>query len=111
MTDQDRKTAEEIVNRINGDISRNGRLDATHYRRYVQQIEAALSDARGRWMQVGDELPENGRFVLTICEDGIIQIAWRGKGKWFAAYSDFDAYPVTHWREMPEPPEEGGGNG
>lgn len=110
MTDQDRKTAEEIVNRINGDVSRNGCLDAAHYRRYVQQIESALSAACGRWIPVGEGLPEVGADedyarVLVLNKDGQFTanyypgVAWVGDGGFLVG--------ITHWMPAPEPPKEG----
>lgn len=75
--------------------------------------EEVRKRARGQWISVRDKLPEPFVSVLvymplenpfeTVREGFITK-----NGTWHAALNDRDPDEVTHWREMPAPPDEGG---
>lgn len=104
MTGQDRKTAEEIVAKAMPLCSPTGEA-------LVEEIAAALSAARGRWIPVGERLPEGSGYYL-VCGPRINHVL---AAKWYPAESVWShglvEHAVTHWRELPEPPQEGGSNG
>jgi hypothetical protein len=50
------------------------------------------------WISVKDSLPERGEMVITYPYSPVTVRCYKESG-WF-----FDAFPVTHWMPMPEPP-------
>ena len=77
--------------------------DALHY---IQQLESRVP----RWIPVEERLPEEGKNVLIFvkCMNNWwhIEVDWRIGGCWFNN-AETDWNKITHWMEMPEPPEEG----
>lgn len=69
------------------------------------------------WISVKERLPENLQSVLVLRKDGGIFIWMYSKESptdnvWIDDYSNvFSIYDSTYWMPLPEPPEEGGGEG
>lgn len=66
-------------------------------------------DFCGKWISVRDELPQDRKCVLCLCEGNIRMVLrlhfW--KGVWYKdeSHSYFLTF-VTHWMPLPEPPKE-----
>ena len=73
----------------------------------VKQLEAKY---KPRWIPVEERLPDEGKNVLIFvkCMNNWwhIEVDWRIGGCWFNN-AETDWNKITHWMEMPEPPEEG----
>lgn len=54
-----------------------------------------------KWISVKERLPDNGQYVLAYSEDDDFMTV--------EARHKFDAFQITHWMPLPEPPEKGGG--
>lgn len=56
----------------------------------------------GNWISVEDELPDDGKIVLTY-GDSVVWVGYLDGGLWRTA----SGYPatVTHWSDMPEGPK------
>lgn len=67
-------------------------------------------EAVPRWIPETGLLPEDAIDVLVYRQhdDGgaCIDMAYRAGGKWHGAYDGWRLCDVTHWRPLPEPPEE-----
>lgn len=61
------------------------------------------------WISVKERLPENGQIVLFHEKSGFIYCAEYVIGpdgaSWCIDHYDFEANDVTHWAQLPEPPE------
>lgn len=91
----------------------------------IDAAQAHMREARdNRWISVDDRLPEEGdtmilfgriartrpngtRFVMEA------QTGWQRDGRWWSDRTDnygrnLEISDVTHWRELPPPPTEGG---
>lgn len=70
--------------------------------------------AAQRWIPVSKQHPFNeygeGKSVLTVDTLGVMRIAEYVGGVWQTPdgepITNTKAFPITHWRELPEPPEE-----
>ena len=87
---------------------------------YIQQLEhqigeltekvAQLEATQPKWISVDERLPEQFVSVLVYMPE---ECPWptvregylRPDGKWYAAYYTRTPDEVTHWANMPEPPE------
>ena len=59
-----------------------------------------------QWIPVTERLPEKHKRVLTVSDNGNIDVDWVDKfGVWIGDIMSFDE--VTHWMPLPEPPKEG----
>ncbi len=91
-------------------------LDQAKEENDALRAELAAMRERERWIPVGERLPDipdNLRFrksVITRDDDGYMTVASYRlfDNKWYCDYSDTVLYHVTHWHELPQPPEEGG---
>lgn len=53
------------------------------------------------WIPVKERLPDKGQYVLAYSADDDYMTV--------EARHNFDAFQITHWMPLPEPPEGGGG--
>ena len=90
--------------------------------RYIETRPTAVTERRGRWISVEDELPEEHKMVLCYTPvDGFMCVGfrrvyeWCGKKnvQWFIVTAMRSTKTltkkVTHWMELPgipEPPKE-----
>lgn len=111
MTEQDRKIALEIVTK---------RPMQPDWESLMDDIAAAISAARGRWIPVGEGLPKDTRDLQFMDSSGRNYIGYFRSAvqEWncltneqHMAAKTIVVRNVTHWRELPEPPQEGGSNG
>lgn len=59
---------------------------------------AELEESIPRWISVKERLPEDGKYVLAYsADDDYMTVEARHK---------FDAFQITHWMPLPEPPKE-----
>lgn len=58
------------------------------------------------WIKVEDRLPVNNERVL-ICKSGIVDSAYYDgyRWKWDMSHHVPDAEDITHWMELPKPPD------
>ena len=57
-----------------------------------------------KWIPVTERLPEKHKKVLTVSDNGNIDVDWVDKfGVWIGDIVSFDE--VTHWMPLPEPPK------
>lgn len=80
------------------------------------QLAQALSSAdvapvaHGRWIPVAERMPERDVPVLGWYKDNPFSaycsevVAWNGSG-WVFIYAHRYVTDVTHWMQLPEPPE------
>ena len=66
------------------------------------------------WIKCSDRLPKDDKIVVVICDsDGMVTARftreYHKKGEWFGHCCCFheieNPYGVTHWAELPEPPD------
>lgn len=78
-------------------------------RRAIERIPSAQ-----RWIPVSKQHPFNeygeGKSVLTVDTLGVMRVAEYVGGVWQTPdgepITNTKAFPITHWRELPEPPKE-----
>lgn len=60
------------------------------------------------WIACADEMPDDDRTVLYYAprEDEPIWLGYVDGGRWHADNGAELRYPVTHWADLPAPPEE-----
>ena len=91
------------------------RLEAQQTR--IAQLEAELKEER-RWIPVEERLPEPDKQVLAIVSgrwenitfDRAYELmSWSSDEGWIReAWPELEDPEVTHWKPLPEPPEEVG---
>lgn len=75
-----------------------------------------------KWISVKDRLPELGKDVLVLGNEGSIEVraqvlrkiaplqkypySWINTCSWINTWGESADYTVTHWMEIPEPPKE-----
>ena len=59
-----------------------------------------------KWISVEERLPNDGEEVLVWVDGGILDVGiWSKRDKgWVDASSLQQAFGVTHWMPLPEPP-------
>ena len=59
-----------------------------------------------QWIPVEERLPEEGQRVLSVKEDGYVEIncITNRTGDWFSRAYDPSSV-ITHWMPLPEPPK------
>lgn len=82
---------------------------------YINWLRDKISrlEAENRWIPVGERLPGNDRIVLVICASGYLTKGWNVQADYWWVFDDnkHEFHPrrhddlVTHWRELPAPPE------
>ena len=76
---------------------------------YIEKLEAELARLReaARWIPVGEKLPDTVDPVLMWYFYGISRVGTYGDGEWRNSENYYIAPDeITHWRPLPEPPEE-----
>jgi hypothetical protein len=92
-------------------VSSHSRLVYADARKAVADaIAAALLEAAGEWNADMDAAPRDGTRILGARSGGhdIDVIFWTG-GNWFGQSNEISmwaAFPPTHWRDLPAPPEQ-----
>lgn len=81
------------------------------------RIAAMESPTVCGWISVKDRMPEDGRFVLVVNDDGKMMIAkyesevLRWEYKYIAydwdVWDDEEQGPICYWMALPEPPKAG----
>jgi hypothetical protein len=56
------------------------------------------------WIDVRDHMPDDETTVLVAMPDGEITTAWHADDCWREAASATLIKTVTHWADLPEPP-------
>ena len=96
----------------------------TEAHRVIQSIPTvdAADVLRSQWISVKDRIPDsNGLFIVTACDEGcsagegiwydtVVVTAeyYKGCWTWYEGGNEYDLSGiVTHWMQMPEPPEVG----
>lgn len=73
---------------------------------YIHQLEAQVL----KWISVEDRLPQEGVSVAVYINEGNgaywIQTAYLNGGKWRIPGEYVVDRNITHWVQLPEPPEE-----
>lgn len=64
---------------------------------------AAMLEGQPRWIPVGEQLPEEGVFVLVVVT-GDVDTAFHLDGTWQQLAAIFKPRAVTHWQPLPAPP-------
>ena len=67
-----------------------------------------MIEKRIQWVSVYDRVPDTTRIVLVAYGGGTIVAVGRMRlhdRVWFLVYGG-DSVEVTHWAELPEPPED-----
>lgn len=61
------------------------------------------------WISVKERLPRNGHLILVCTNNNIYHITCRGSDFWNKLINgneeSFGATFITHWMELPEPPQ------
>lgn len=85
---------------------------------YIEQLEPVR---HGRWISVGERLPEHGTDVLALTAPGVLSLGrncvvaeyihprMEKSGvfiNFYAGYDDKNNLAVTHWMPLPELPKE-----
>ena len=100
-------TIEEAIRILDPETSREALQPYAYdnYQRHKVVEEAcrvAVKELRRRqWISVEDKLPKSYTQVITSTNHGLV--CMNGLNE----HGEFDNYPceITHWRELPEPPE------
>lgn len=57
------------------------------------------------WISVEEELPEkDGRYWCCDDDDGQEELRWRD-GHWYGLLDPYPIYGITHWMQLPTPPQ------
>ena len=63
-----------------------------------------------KWISVKDRLPPHWEMVIAVDETDIVTLGWQdNKEVWrllFIEGNDIATYPVTHWQNLPELPND-----
>lgn len=99
------------------DLGESGAVESWNTRPTEDAQAAEIERLReaARWIPVGERLPEKGQRVIIFARNG-----WIGPATYFRVFSESPAdltdywkhdagdevWHVTHWRPLPEPPQE-----
>ena len=68
--------------------------------------EQGSSKVRIPWVSVAESMPEIGKRVLVCIGGAFVLIGSRfERNRWVDQRGEFYARSVTHWAELPEPPQ------
>ena len=78
----------------------------SHELAYKKGYEQGKQDAM-KWIPVTERLPEEGQRVLSVKEEGYVEIncITNRTGDWFSRAYDPSSV-ITHWMPLPPAPEE-----
>lgn len=75
-------------------------VEKTEWDKLMFLVEAAnnVMESAPKWISVKERLPEYGQYVLAYsADDDYMTVEARRK---------FDAFQITHWMPLPQPPKE-----
>lgn len=58
------------------------------------------------WIDVRDHLPDDEITVLVSFDGGEVSLGWHEAGVWRECACACQLETVTHWMDLPEPPED-----
>ena len=63
----------------------------------------------GKWIRVEDRLPEKPMNYLIYVPPCYVNVVYYNGFEWVVDVGEycFNAYEITHWMPLPEPPEDG----
>ena len=70
----------------------------------IAELEAELEQFR--WVSVEERLPEYGKLVLTLSDNGPEVDYLKTSDKFTQDHPTDCGMPVTHWMPLPAPPKE-----
>lgn len=73
----------------------------------VKSLEQQLQEARGGWIKCSERMPEENVLVLLFNGEQRYQTVAKYMGDLDGehVWNGQDAYEITHWMKLPEPPE------
>ena len=96
-------------------VDKDELLKALRYDRgqYEKGFADGVSSAAPKWIDASKRLPDKeGSYIVFETESGEVREslyypqAWLKKGRWRDPWEGCSVFSVSHWMEMPEPPQE-----